>query len=71
MYWDIYVLANSVYSDQTALKEQSDQDLHCLPFYLHLFGGTVKSNCFILRTTTVVSLGVPIFRVLRYVHKNL
>ena len=22
--------------DQTALKEQSDQDLHCLPFFLHL-----------------------------------
>ena len=35
-YWDIYVLANSVDSDQTALKEQSDQDLHCLPFFLHL-----------------------------------
>ena len=28
--------ANSVYSDQTALKEQSDQDLHCLPIFLHL-----------------------------------
>ena len=35
-YWDMYVWANSVDSDQTALKEQSDQDLHCLPFYLHL-----------------------------------
>ena len=35
-YWDMYVLANSVDSDQTALKEQSDQDLHCLPFYLHV-----------------------------------
>ena len=35
-YWDIYVWANSVDSDQTALKEQSDQDLHCLPFFLHL-----------------------------------
>ena len=35
-YWDMYVRANSVDSDQTALKEQSDQDLHCLPFYLHL-----------------------------------
>ena len=22
-------------SDQTALKEQSDQDLHCLLFFLH------------------------------------
>ena len=31
-----YVRANSVDSDQTALKEQSDQDLHCLPFFLHL-----------------------------------
>ena len=27
---------NNVDSDQTALKEQSDQDLHCLPFFLHL-----------------------------------
>ena len=35
-YWDIYVWANSVDSDQTALKEQSDQDLHCLPYCLHL-----------------------------------
>ena len=35
-YWDIYVGANSVDSDQTAIKEQSDQDLHCLPFILHL-----------------------------------
>ena len=36
-YWDIYVWANSVDSDQTALKEQSDQALHCLPFCLYLF----------------------------------
>ena len=35
-YWDIYVWANSVDSDQTALKEQSYQDLLCLPFFLHL-----------------------------------
>ena len=35
-YWDMYVWANSVDSDQTALKKQSDQDLHCLPFFLHL-----------------------------------
>ena len=35
-YWDMYVRATSVDSDQTALKEQSDQDLHCLPFFLHL-----------------------------------
>ena len=35
-YWDMYVWANSVDSDQTALKEQSDQDLLCLPFFLHL-----------------------------------
>ena len=35
-YWDMYVWANNVDSDQTALKEQSDQDLHCLPFFLHL-----------------------------------
>ena len=35
-YWDMYVCANSLDSDQTAVKEQSDQDLHCLPFFLHL-----------------------------------
>ena len=35
-YWDMYVWANSVDSDQTALKEQSDQNLLCLPFFLHL-----------------------------------
>ena len=32
----MYVRANSVDSDQTAPQEQSDQDLHCLPFCLHL-----------------------------------
>ena len=32
----MYVSANNVDSDQTALKEQSDLDLHCLPFFLHL-----------------------------------
>ena len=37
-YWDIYFWTNSVDSDQTALKEQSDQDLHCLPFCLHVLG---------------------------------
>ena len=26
-------------SDQTALKEQSDQDLHCLSFFFTSFGG--------------------------------
>ena len=35
-YWDMYVWANSVDSDQTALEEQSDQDIHCLPFFLYL-----------------------------------
>ena len=35
-YWDMYVWAYNLDSDQTALKEQSDQDLHCLPFFLHL-----------------------------------
>ena len=61
----MYVWANSLDSDQTALKEQSDQDLHCLPFFLHLLEDyfIVKLNGFILRTTTVAGLGVPIFRV--------
>ena len=31
----MYICANSVDSDQTAPKEQSDQNLHCLPFCLH------------------------------------
>ena len=61
----MYVGANSVDSDQTALKEQSDQDLHCCHsfyiFWRHYF--IVKLNCFILRTTMVAGLGVPIFRV--------
>ena len=38
-YWDIYFRPNSVDSDQTALKEQSDQDLYCLPFLSTSFGG--------------------------------
>ena len=41
-YWDIYVGANNVDSDQTALKEQSDQDLHCLPFCLHLLAALLQ-----------------------------
>ena len=40
-YRDMYVSANSLDSDQTALKEQSDQDLHCLPFFLHLLEALV------------------------------
>ena len=66
----IYVCANSVDSDQTARKKQSDQDLLCLHsfyiFWRHYF--IVKLNCFILRTTTVVSVGVPIFRVFTVVN---
>ena len=63
----MYVWANSVDSDQTALKEQSDQVLHCLSFFFYIFWRhyfNVKLNCFILRTTTVAGLGVPIFRVI-------
>ena len=33
---DRQALANSADQDQTAPREQSDQGLHCLPFYLHL-----------------------------------
>ena len=43
-YWDTYVRANSVDSDQTALKEQSDQDLHCLPVFLHLLEALFQCN---------------------------
>ena len=32
---DRYAWANSADPDQTALEEQSDQGLHCLPFHLH------------------------------------
>ena len=72
-YWDIFVGANIVDSDQTALKEQSDQSLQCLPFVFYIFWRhffIVKLNCFILRTTTVVGLGVPIFRVFTVPHRN-
>ena len=47
-YWDMYVWANSVDSDQTALKEQSDQDLHCLPFFLHLLEALLHCCCCIV-----------------------
>ena len=42
---------NSVDSDQTALKEQSDQDLYCLPFCLHLLGALLhcKINQFYVK----------------------
>ena len=64
-YWDMYVWANSVDSDQTALKEQSGQDLHCLSFFLLLLEALLhcKIKLFYIRTTTVAGLGVPIFRV--------
>ena len=47
-YRDIYV-AQSVDSDQTALQEQFDQDLHCLPFCLHILEALllVKLNFYI------------------------
>ena len=32
-YWDRSIRANSVDQDQTAPEEQSDQGLHCLPFF--------------------------------------
>ena len=64
-YWDIYVWANSVDSDQTALRSSLIRIYTvCHSFYIfwrHNFN--VKLNCFILRTTTVAGLGVPIFRV--------
>ena len=39
----MYVSANSLDSNQTALEEQSDQDLHCLPFFVYLL--EVLLNC--------------------------
>ena len=32
--WTVFPLANNINPDQTAPKEQSDQDLHCLPHHL-------------------------------------
>ena len=64
-YWDISVWANSVDSDQTALSSLFRIYAVCHFFYIfrrHYFN--VKLNCFILRTTTVAGLGVPIFRVI-------
>ena len=52
-------------SDQTALKEQSDQDLHCLPFFLHLLEALLhcKIKLFYIKDNYGTGLGVPIFRV--------
>ena len=44
------------------LKEQSDQDLHCLPFHLHLLDALLHSKTkkmFYFRTMIVIILGVP------------
>ena len=41
--------------------EQSDQDLHCLPFFLHLLEALLHRK--IKLFYTVAGLGVPIFRV--------
>ena len=62
-YWDMYVCANSVDSDQTALKEQSDQDLHCLPFFLHLLEALLHCKIKMFHIKDNYGLGVPIFRV--------
>ena len=43
----------------------------CHSFYIfwrHYF--LVKLNCFVLRTTTVAGLGVPIFRVFTVMHSS-
>ena len=64
-YWDIYVWANSVDSDQTVLRSSLIR-IYTVCHSVYIFWRhycIVKLNCFILRTTMVVSLGVPIFRV--------
>ena len=41
-------------------------DLHCLPFFLHLLEALLRCKIklfYIVRTTMVAGLGVPIFRV--------
>ena len=52
---------NSVDSDQTALKEQSDQDLHCLPFFLHLLEALLpcKIKLFYIKDNYGSSSGCP------------
>ena len=45
--------------DQTAPKEQSDQDFHCLSFHLHLFDASSRGR-------NRHSLGAPILDGLRY-----
>ena len=48
--------------EQTVQKEQSDQDLHCLPFHLHLLDALLHSKTkkmFYFRTMIVITLGVP------------
>ena len=42
--------------DQTALKEQSDQGLHCMPFFQLSFDK--KSDCSGLRIRSVITEGV-------------
>ena len=54
------------------LKEQFDQGLHYLPFYLHLL--EVLMHCKIrllyFGTMTITILGVPIFRILWCIADN-
>ena len=50
-------------SEQTVLThEQSDQDLHCLPFFPYLLEALLHFKIRLFYTKDV-SLGVPIFRV--------
>lgn len=51
------------------LKEQSDQGLHCLPFYLHQLDALLhsKTKHSISRTIVVIILGVPTFRISRVI----
>ena len=69
----MYVWANSVDSDQTALEEQSDQDLLCSPFFLHLLEALLqcKIKLFYIKDNYGAGLGVPIFRVIMVLLKNL
>ena len=58
---DRQVWANSVDSDQT--EEQSAQDLHCWPFWLHYRYSTVKPPCLNFRVITAKFSDVQIFRI--------
>ena len=58
-FWDRQVWANSADPEQ----EQANQDLHCLPFHLHLQVALLhcKTKQFCCKTIMAIISGVPFF----------